>query len=76
MKNLKEAINELNKNPTSTTARTSVIQQATAFMTRSNTIYQQLNSYQTTLNTQVRTLVDKINHWVTRYNNLMKKLWI
>ena len=53
LNNLKEAINELSKNPTSTTARTSVIQQATAFMTRSDTIYQQLNDYQTTLNAQV-----------------------
>ena len=74
MKNLKEAINELNKNPTSTTARTSVIQQATAFMTRSNTIYQQLNSYQTTLNTQVRTLVDKINSLGDQIQELNEKI--
>ncbi len=72
--NLKEAINELNKNPTSTTARTSVIQQATAFMTRSDTIYQQLNNYQTTLNTQVSTLVDKINSLGDEINKLNEKI--
>lgn len=74
LNNLKEAINELSKNPTSTTARTSVIQQATAFMTRSDTIYQQLNDYQTTLNAQVSNLVDKINSLGDEIKDLNKRI--
>lgn len=74
LNNLKEAINELSKNPTSTTARTSVIQQATAFMTRSDTIYQQLNDYQTTLNAQVSNLVDKINFLGDEIKDLNKRI--
>ena len=74
LNNLKEAINELSKNPTSTTARTSVIQQATAFMTRSDTIYQQLNDYQTTLNAQVSNLVNKINSLGDEIKDLNKRI--
>lgn len=74
LNNLKEAINELSKNPTSTTARTSVIQQATAFMTRSDTIYQRLNDYQTTLNAQVSNLVDKINFLGDEIKDLNKRI--
>ncbi len=58
---LRESINELAKNPQSTTARTSVIQRATAFMTRSTTNYNELIAYQKTLNTEVQNMIDKIN---------------
>ena len=44
--NLYNAINELTKNPTSTIARSSLIQNATAFIDRSEAIYAGLKDYQ------------------------------
>lgn len=59
--NLYDAINELTKNPTSTVARSSLIQNATAFLDRSQAVYKGLKDYQTTLNTEVKNMVDRIN---------------
>lgn len=61
MKNLKTAINEIGKNPTSTIARSSLIQYATTFLDNSKSIYTSLEAYQSTLNTEVNNMVDKIN---------------
>ena len=61
LKDLNGSINELSKNPTSTVARASLIQTATAFLSRSDTIYNSLVKYQTTLNTQIMNMVNKIN---------------
>ena len=59
--NLYNAVNELTKNPTSTIARSSLIQNATAFIDRSEAIYSGLKDYQVTLNTEVNNMVEKIN---------------
>lgn len=61
LKNLYSAISELSKNPESTVARSSLIQYTSAFVTRSNKIYESLKDYQTTLNTQVSNTVNRIN---------------
>lgn len=61
LKNLYSAVNELSKNPTSTVARSSLIQYASAFVNRSNKIYESLKDYQTTLNTEVKNKIDRIN---------------
>lgn len=59
--NLYNAVNELTKNPASTIARSSLIQNATAFIDRSEAIYKGLKDYQITLNTEVSNMVNKIN---------------
>jgi flagellar hook-associated protein 1 FlgK len=61
LQNLKSAVNELQKNPTSTVARSSLIQYASAFITRANTIYSELCDYQDTLNTEVVNSINRIN---------------
>lgn len=58
---LYNSLNELTKNPTSTVARSSLIQTATAFIDKSEAIYEGLITYQTTLNTEVRNMVTTIN---------------
>ena len=70
--NLYNAVNELTKNPTSTIARSSLIQNATAFIDRSEAIYSGLKDYQVTLNTEVNNMVEKINSLGQRIYNLNK----
>lgn len=61
MTNLYNAINELSKEPSSTVKRSALIQTASAFITRSNTVYQGLKDYQATLNVEVSKTVSRIN---------------
>ena len=72
--NLYNSINELTKNPTSTVARSSLIQNATAFLDRSQAVYEGLKGYQTTLNTEVNNMVDKINSLGNTIYNLNKQI--
>ncbi len=58
---LYDAINEISKEPASTVKRSSLVQAASAFMTRSDAVYNGLREYQTTLNVEVRNMIDKIN---------------
>lgn len=61
LNNLYVAINELSKEPASTVARSALIQTASAFMTRSDAVYQGLRAYQATLNVEVDNMVTRIN---------------
>ncbi len=61
LNNFYEAINELSKEPASTVARSALIQSASAFMTRSDAVYQGLRAYQETLNVEVDNMVNRIN---------------
>ena len=61
LENLRDAINELSKEPSSTTRRSSLIQSASAFLTRSQAVYKGLTDYQATLNIEVENMVNKIN---------------
>lgn len=72
--NLYDSINELAKNPTSTVARSSLIQNATAFIEKSENVYKGLKDYQTTLNTQVKNMVDSINKLGNKIYTLNKKI--
>lgn len=72
--NLREAINELSKNPTSTVARSSLIQNATAFIDKSEAVYKGLKDYQTTLNTEVKNMIKKINDLGNTIFKLNKKI--
>lgn len=71
---LYDAINELTKNPSSTVARSSLIQNATAFLDKSQAIYKGLKDYQTTLNTQVSNTVNKINSLSQKIYDLNKSI--
>lgn len=71
---LRSSINELAKNPTSTVARSALIQNATAFLEKSEAIYKGLRDYQTTLNTEVKNMVDKINGLGEKIYTLNKKI--
>lgn len=72
--NLYYSVNELAKNPTSTVARSSLIQNATAFIEKSENVYKGLKDYQTTLNTQVKNMVDSINKLGDKIYTLNKKI--
>ena len=73
--NLYDSINELAKNPTSTVARSSLIQNATAFIVgKSENVYKGLRHYQTTLNPQVSNMVNKINDLAGQYISLIRVL--
>lgn len=72
--NLYNSVNELAKNPTSTVARSSLIQNATAFIEKSENVYKGLKDYQTTLNTQLKNMVDSINKLGDKIYTLNKKI--
>jgi flagellar hook-associated protein 1 FlgK len=72
--NLYTSINELSKNTSSTVARSSLLQNATAFITRSTAVYQGLKDYQSTLNTEVVNMVNKINTLGNTIHDLNKKI--
>lgn len=72
--NLYNSVNELAKKPTSTVARSSLIQNATAFIEKSENVYKGLKDYQTTLNTQVKNMVDSINKLGDKIYTLNKKI--
>ena len=72
--NLYNSVNELAKNPTSTVARSSLIPNATAFIEKSENVYKGLKDYQTTLNTQVKNMVDSINKLGDKIYTLNKKI--
>lgn len=72
--NLYNSVNELAENPTSTVARSSLIQNATAFIEKSENVYKGLKDYQTTLNTQVKNMVDSINKLGDKIYTLNKKI--
>lgn len=61
LSNMYEAINELSKEPASTVKRSALIQNASAFITRSKAVYEGLREYQTTLNIEVGNKVNRIN---------------
>lgn len=71
---LYNSLNELTKNPTSTVARSSLIQTATAFIDKSEAIYEGLTNYQTTLNTEVRNMVATINDLGKKIFDYNKKI--
>ena len=61
MRSLYDSINELSKEPSSTVLRSSLIQSASAFMTRADAVYTGLKNYQQTLNVDVANMIDKVN---------------
>lgn len=74
MTNLYTAINELSKEPASTVKRSSLIQNASALVTRSDAIYSGLKDYQETLNIDVANAINKINAYGEKIFSLNKQI--
>jgi len=74
MTDLLTSINEVSKNPTSTIARSSLLQTANTFLDKASSIYSSLKDYQTTLNTKINNMVNKINSLGKTICDLNKKI--
>jgi len=74
MTDLLTSINEVSKNPTSTIARSSLLQSATTFIDKATSIHSSLKDYQTTLNTKIDNMVNKINSLGKTICDLNKKI--
>jgi len=74
MTDLLTSINEVSKNPASTIARSSLLQSANTFIDKASSIYSSLKDYQTTLNTKISNMVDKINSLGKTICDLNKKI--
>ncbi|MBQ1194325.1 MAG: flagellar hook-associated protein FlgK [Lachnospiraceae bacterium] len=61
LKELKEAISEMAKTPDSTVTRSGLIMSAEAFLIRANAVYEEIISYQQTLDRKITDTVDRIN---------------
>lgn len=63
MNDLWEAVQELSKNPASSVNQGLLVNRASAFLERAQSVYEGLNDYQNNLNLQVKKDVDKINYY-------------
>ena len=66
------AINEMSKTPDSLVARSELVMYAEEFLNRSQNIYNTLSAYQDNLDTKITELVDEINGYGVRLNELNK----
>jgi flagellar hook-associated protein 1 FlgK len=74
MTNLYDSLNELSKEPSSTVVRSSLMQNASAFLTRADAVYEGLKDYQETLNEDVKNMVDTINDIANQIYDLNKQV--
>ncbi|MCM1045539.1 MAG: flagellar hook-associated protein FlgK [Candidatus Gastranaerophilales bacterium] len=63
MKNFKDSVQELSKDPCSSVTEGVFVQRASELITRATAIYDGLCNYQDNLNTQIRQRVEKINDY-------------
>ncbi len=74
IKDLWEAISEVAKTPDSVVARSALVMNSEAFISRANTIYQELIDYQAKLNQKVVDTVDRINEIADQIFELNRKV--
>ena len=74
MTDLYNSIKEISKNPASTIDRSSLLQSASAFVDKASSVYSSLKNYQTTLNTKITNMVNKINSLGQTICDLNKKI--
>ena len=74
IKNMWDAIQEVQKTPNGYTERTSLVATASAFVGRANEIYDQLVGYQKNLNDTIQDQVDEINELAVRIYDLNQKI--
>lgn len=72
--NLKEAIDELAKEPASTVKQGLLVQRASQFLQRAKTIYNDLSDLQDNLNVQVKNGIDRVNTISHRIYELNKQI--
>lgn len=68
------ALQELAKEPDSIVTRATLIQSAVTFVEHAENIYEQIQTYQIDLNTQIQTKVDRINEIGDRIRELNNKI--
>ncbi|BCN32561.1 flagellar hook-associated protein FlgK [Anaeromicropila herbilytica] len=68
------SISELQKQSDNKVARDTLVASADSFIKRAQIISGQLKDYQTSLNTEVKSSVDKINSYVDQINDLNKQI--
>ncbi len=71
---LRESVYEIEKDPSSVVARSSLIQNAVAFISRAEAIYDGLVNYQKTLNTEIVNMVSRVNEIGDRIFELNNKI--
>ncbi len=69
-----EAVQEIVKDPASQVTRSELVQKAYSFLSRANAIYNNLETYQNTLNTEVENKVNRINELGDLIHALNKKI--
>jgi flagellar hook-associated protein 1 FlgK len=69
-----KSISELKKEPDNIVARSTLVSSADAFIKRAQIISTQLSNYQVSLNTEVKTNVDKINSLADQINDTNKQI--
>ena len=69
-----DAIQELAKEPESIVCRSTLVNRATEFISRAQDIYTQISKFQTDLNKQVQTAVDRINELGQTIYEMNKKV--
>lgn len=74
LEGFKLSVSELSTEPESTIKRGSLIQMATTFINRASSIYKSLRDYQTTLNTKVANMVNRINELGNSIYELNKEI--
>lgn len=74
LEDLRTALQEVVKEPASQVTRAGLIQSSVAFITRANTIYENLVNYQDTLNKQVINYVNRINELGDTIHDLNQRI--
>ena len=68
------AVQELQKDPSSTVVQGQLVSKAATFIERANSVYSGLSSYQSTLNDEVKDTVDNINKYGNQINALNEQI--
>lgn len=68
------AVQELQKDPSSTVVQGQLVSKAASFIERANSVYSGLSSYQSTLNNEVKGVVDTINKYGDQINALNEQI--
>ncbi|MDD2972748.1 MAG: flagellar hook-associated protein FlgK [Lachnospiraceae bacterium] len=74
LENLWNAVQELSKAPSDTVRQGVLVQRASEFITDAQSVYKGLTNYQTNMNNQVKSQVDKINAYGNMINELNHRI--
>jgi len=77
LKDLRDSIQEVSKNPLATETRATLVESAVSFISKANSIYSDLRNYQLTLNNLVKNSVYRINEIgesIDKLNRIISKI--